>query len=295
VMHDLPMLIVCSGEDSYRALEKARELESAFKQKFDPTGSAVERLASGKEGVEALLVAATGGSLFSTRRFFRVDGLLSSCPKARQTALITTLSRDVESTIVVTVEEGELTPKELKPYTSLPKLVTYEFAPLTPAAFLKWANEYGAKVGVKDEAAIKKIADSARGDSWVFVNELQKWRAHPAGSSGSSAALGTTVGGGSEVSVYDVVDRLLIQSPSRWSVVRQFDDANAVVATMTGQARSLLLVQSGYSTGVHPYVAQKLSRLRAPSPSAAYLRLATAFAWSRTSRANADESLDVLG
>jgi hypothetical protein len=284
------MLILCSGEDSYRALEKARELEAAFKQKYDPSGAAVDRLPSGKEGVEALLVAATGGSLFSSRRFFRVDGVISSCPKGRLDALVKTLERDVENTIVVTVEEGEATPKLLKPFTSLQKFIHYPFAPQPPAAFLKWATDHAKKQGVSDVSAVKKIADTSLGDSWVFVNELNKWRA----GSGSLAALGMT-NGTSEVTVYDVIDRLLARRTDRWSAVRSFDDANAVVASLITQARSWVLVRSGQTAGVHPYVAQKLARLQSGDPAETYVRLATAFAWSRTGRANADEALDVMG
>src|SRR5690349_2995349 len=45
------MLIVCHGPDTFRALQKARELELAFKQKYDAHGLSVERLASGKDAV----------------------------------------------------------------------------------------------------------------------------------------------------------------------------------------------------------------------------------------------------
>jgi hypothetical protein len=35
------MIIVCSGPDTYRAREKARELTAAFREKHDPQGLAV--------------------------------------------------------------------------------------------------------------------------------------------------------------------------------------------------------------------------------------------------------------
>lgn len=288
------MLILCSGEDSYRALEKARELEAAFKQKYDPTGSSVDRLPSGKEGVEALLVAATGSSLFSTRKFFRVDGILSSCPKGRLDALLKTLDRDVENTIIVTVEEGEATPKSLKPFAALQKFIHYPFASQGPAAFLKWGQEFAKKQGVSDISIVKALADSAGGDSWIFVNELAKWRAGGRPLTTHDASLGMA-NGGREVTVYDVIDRLLTGRADRWSSVRMFDDANAVMASAVTQARALLLVRSGYTTGIHPYVAQKFSRMRDGDAADVYVRLATAFAWSRTGRANADEVVDVLG
>lgn len=279
------MLLLCSGEDSYRALEKARELEAAFRKKHDPSGQATERLSSGKEGVEALLVSAAGGSLFSPRRFFRVDGLISNCPKNRQDALLKVLARDVDQTIIVTLEEGAMTEKLLKPYTTLQKFIHYTFAPLSPTAFLQWATEYAKNKGISDISAVRSIANIALGDSWVFVNELDKWRAGaPLAESGFSTP-----------TIYDVIDKLLARRQNRWTALRSFDDANAVVASVMTQARALLLVRSGQAGSVHPYVAQKLARLQTPDPADVYARLATAFSWSRTGRANAEEVLDIFG
>lgn len=279
------MLLVCSGDDSYRALEKARDLEAAFKLKYDPSGSAIDHLRSGKDGVDALLSALATSSLFAPRRFFRIDGLLSSCPKDKQKALVQSLERDADATIVVTVEEGELAEKVLKPFKSLPKFNQYDFPPLSPAQFQKWCADFAAKQGVKDARAVRLIADASQGDTWLFVNEFQKWKA------GGEVAAAT----GKEPSVYDAIDRLLMSSPDRWTTLRRFDDANAVTATMVNQARSLVLARSGQASGLHPYVAQKLSRMSVADPSSVYIRLATAFAWSRTGQASAEEAVDVLG
>jgi len=99
----------------------------------------------------------------------------------------------------------------------------------------------------------------------------------------------------SDATVYDVVDRLLARRTDRWSAVRSFDDPDAIVAMAAGQARSLLMVQSGKSSSVHPYVAQKLSRLRDVDGTDTYSRLAKMLDWSRTGRTSAEEALDVLG
>lgn len=279
------MLLVCSGEDSYRSLEKTRELEAAFKTKYDPTGSAVDRLPSGKEGVEALLSALATSSLFAPRRFFRVDGLLSFCPKEKQKALIQSLERDVDATIVVTAEEGELAQKILKPFAELPKFHHYDHASLSPTLFLKWAMDYAVKRGITDRRSVQAFATATQGDTWTFVNEFQKWRA--------GGELVTTTG--KEPTAYDVIDKLFQSSHDRWSILRRFDDANEVMAKIVNQTRSLVLVQSGLAQGVHPYVAQKLSRMKVADPSERYASLATAFAWSRTGQASAEESIEILG
>ncbi|HWQ99979.1 MAG TPA: hypothetical protein VN397_04000 [Candidatus Methylomirabilis sp.] len=279
------MLLVCSGEDSYRALEKARELEAAFKLKYDPAGSAVDRLAFGKEGVDALLSSLAAASLFAPRRFFRVDGLLSSCSKDKQKALVKSLERDVDSTIVVTVEEGELSQKIVKPFECLQKFKQYEHAPLSPALFLTWATQYAAKYGMTDTQIVRSLAAFAQGDTWLFVNEFHKCLA-----GGELNALQ-----GKEPTVYDVIDLFLQSRADRWSALRRFDDVNAVIAMIVHQARSLTLVQAGFSTGIHPYVAQKLVRMRITDAPSRYADVATAFVWARTGNTNADESVGVFG
>jgi hypothetical protein len=278
------MLILCSGEDTYRSLEKARELEAAFRTKFDPAGSAVDRLSSGKDGIDELLSRATAASLFSPKRFFRATDLVSSCPKAKFDALVRTLERDVEGTIVVSVEAGELTAKALKPFASLPKLVHYPFPLMTPAEFKKWALEYASKNGIKEARAVSELVNIAQGDTWTFVNEFMKLKA------GGSVATENV----ESPSLYDVIDHVLTGAADRWSVLRAFDDAPSVVSTAFSQARSLVLVQSGNGASVHPYAAQKLSRLRVADPPLVFERLLTALIWSRTSQASAEEALDVL-
>ena len=214
-----------------------------------------------------------------------MDGLISGCPKNRIDALVSTLSRDVENTIIVSLEEGVLSEKMLKPYASIQKFIHYTFSTLSPAAFITWATNYAKKQGVSDVSSIKKLADSSGGESWVFVNELQKWKAGGALAERERAA----------PSVYDVIDQLMMGRANRWSSARAFDDADAVVAMGVGQARSLLMVRSGKGSVVHPFVAQKLSRLSVGDPDNVYRRLAAMLVMSRTGKASAEEVLDVWG
>lgn len=279
------MLIICQGEDSYRALQKARELEAAFREKYDPEGRAVEHLSNGKDGVEVFLMQASGGSLFSSRRFFRVDELLTGCPKGRVEALKKCLAQDVENTIVVTVE-GVLSEKSTKPFLATPKLVQYDFPCFSGAKFISWATVQANELGVTDAATVRQVADIAQGDSWRFMTELAKVRAGGVLSDRTDMA----------PTVYDVIDQLLMHRPSRWSAVRAFDDANAILATAAAQARSFVLVKNGQASGVHPYVARKLQGLRTDaSPEMVYAGLAQALLRSRSGAVDAEEALDVWG
>jgi hypothetical protein len=279
------MLIVVSGEDTYRALERARDLERAYREKYDAEGRSVERLPSGTEGIERLLAATAGGSLFSSRRFIRIDGLVSSCPKAKREGILKSLARDVEMTIILVLEEGTPTVKELKGFSDLPKFFHYDHPLLAPGPFAKWAREYAASAGLSDTKAVSSLIERTNGDSWSFVTECAKLRA------GGTLDVDRV----KEPTVYDVLDAFLVKSPRRHSLLKSYDDDAGAVAQLPNQVRSLALVSAGRRDGIHPFVAQKLSRMRVDDPASTYARLATAFVWSRTGYASPGEALDILG
>jgi DNA polymerase III delta subunit len=143
------MFILVSGADTFRSLQKAHELEQAYRAKHDPSGFSVQRFPSGKDGIDPLLSSMSGGSLFSARRFLRADGAVSECPKAKRDALLRALARDADDMIVVCVESSDLTEAECKPFAKLPKFFHYRFPLLSPAAFLDWAIAYASSLGVK--------------------------------------------------------------------------------------------------------------------------------------------------
>jgi hypothetical protein len=265
------MFIVCSGADSYRSLEKARK--------------SVERLPNGKDGIDPLLSLASGASLFSERRFIRVDGITKACPKARRDALLKMLSRDPEMTIVVSVEEGDLKEKDVKDFKVLPKYYQYDFSSLAPPLFQKWATAFAKKNGMEDAGRIQKLISVSQGDSWLFVNEFWKMRAGGEIHQDVSDAL----------NIFEVIDAFLQGRNERRSLLGRFGDTQSVMAQVGNQARSLALVQAGRQDGIHPFVVKKLSRMRGVDGPETFRRLMTAFTWSRTGSANADEAFDVLG
>lgn len=278
------MLIVCSGADSYRSLEKARALESAYCEKYDAHGCSVERLPSGKEGVEALLSATSGASLFSQRRFIRVDGIIRPCPKAKRDALLRTLSRDVEMTIVVSVEEGELKEADVKELRKLPKFIQYNFSPLGPPQFAKWASEFASKHEVTDQRCIRDVITRSQGDAWQFINEFWKIRA-----GGESCA-----SNGRTPNNFEVIDSFLQTHEERFRRLKQYGDAQSIMAQAGNQVRSLVLVKSNHVHGIHPFVIQKFRRMACESAAERFQKIMTAFVWSRTGHTNAEEALDIL-
>jgi hypothetical protein len=243
------VLILCCGPDSYRALARARELEAAFRQKHDPEGRAIERLSSGKDGVEEVIEKAAGASLFSPRRFLRADGIISSCPKAKQKALLEALSRDVESMIVVSVEEEKPTASSMKVFEVLPKLVVSEYPLLTNKAFLTWAQDIAKSLGNIDETQAQALANVCEGDSWKFVNEAIKLAA------GARLEAGNGV---EEESAYDMADHILKQDQSRRRAVDNRDFGYSETSILVQQSLAAIRVRDREIAGLPPFVVRKL-------------------------------------
>lgn len=245
------MLLVCIGPDGYRAVQRARALEAAFRDKYDANGTSVEHLSSGKAALEDIVERASSASLFQPRKFLRADGLLSSCPKAKRELLSLVLKRDPERTIVVCVEEKPLDKDTSKWLSTLTDVHVNEYPLLQGQAFQKWLLEQAKLLGFMNESAVVKLASQCDGDSWATMSELSKLAA--GGVSERAAA--------SDASHFDLVDRVVSGSTTerRSTVLKQGAELLNLVQY---QYRALLRVLGGEIQGLHPFVVKKLSRGR---------------------------------
>lgn len=278
------MLIVVSGLDTYRSLERARFLESAYRQKYDQTGSSIERLPFGKDAIDPLLSICVSGSLFSSRRFIRADGIVSACPKAKREALLKALAHDSESTIVLCREDGALKDADLKGFSSLSGFKHDRFDLLDARAFHQWAFDRAESIGFTDQNVVRKIADASNGDSWAFISELGKV------SCGGEALQNHA----EDVTVYGVIDSLAQDHARRITFRLQADDDEGVVALAPQQARSMLLIESGCTEGIHPFVVQKNNRIHCKNKVDFFERMFASYLWSRSGLSTAEEALDIL-
>lgn len=243
------MFILCCGPDSYRAIARAKEFELGFKQKYDPEGHSVERLSSGKEGVEEIISKAAGASLFSPRRFLRVDGIVSSCPKSKQHALLEALSRDADSLIVVSVEEVKPPVSTLKLFESLPKILVQEYLFLTDRAFLEWAKTIVKTLGNVDENDALVLAKSCSGDSWRFINELTKL------SAGAPINVDSVF---ADANVFQLADQIVQGQNQRRFTVDSMELRYQELAGLHQQFVNVLRVRDRDFAGLSPFVINKL-------------------------------------
>ncbi len=245
------MLLVCIGPDTFRAQEKARELETVFKQKYDQSGSSVERLASGKEGIDQIIERANTASLFSSRRFLRTANILMECPKAKQQVLIQALAKDPENVIVVSVEDEMSSVAAWKVFENIPKIIKYEFPLQQGAAFEKWAQILAHSFGIKDVDSIRRIAEVADGDSWFVWNEFLKLAA-----GGTSEVVSPSPAPG----VYEYADAFIHQRPAWRSALLDEDVVGQLLNVFVSQARAAIRVRDGSTAGLHPYVVKKMKQ-----------------------------------
>ena len=167
------MLIVCAGPDSFQAVRKAQDLERAFREKYDPTGLAVDRLTD--QSLEIIATSQSGG-LFSRKRFLRCTELISSWKKADWEKAPQVFARNQEDVIVVTVEE-ELSEKDAERIQTWPKSLVYRFPALVGPAFMRFAEELAKQQQIPWAQELQQFAGRIEGDSWTFWNALPRWKA----------------------------------------------------------------------------------------------------------------------
>ncbi len=238
------MLIICSGPDSYRAREKARELMAAFRKKFDPSGQSTERI-DVSQGVADVLNKLGAASLFSSKKFIRTDGLLKKISATDLARLDSRLASDNDQTILVTVEDSPPA-KTVTEKLKTTKVFYYSYPLLQGTEFRNWVRENATKYGVSQQIA-DKVASSCGGDSWCVINELQKQAINPQ----------SIVGLSGEESIFRIVDNAIANNLG-WRSWASEAKETGFVSALLFQLRSYERIKSGDLSGIQPFVVSKL-------------------------------------
>lgn len=246
------MLIVCSGPDTYRALQKAQELERAFAAKFDKQAYSIERLSSGKEAMDFLVAYMQTPSLFAPRRFFRTNDLIASCPKTKLQSLVNVLKRDAEGVIVVSLEEQAPSEVQKRSLAKEIKYVEYPFITLQGSAFLAWAQDAATAMKLEWNETLRMLAQGVAGDSWSFVNEIKKIAA------GSTLVKSVR---SFETSIYEIADSFIKGDGSHYIPMFIDRDAQDPIPLFIAQSRNAIRVRDGFIDGLHPYAVRKMLKI----------------------------------
>ena len=253
LLHHVVMLILCCGPDTYRAVARARELENAFRQKHDASGSSVEHLPSGKEAADQIIERSLSVSLFTPMRFLRVDDLAGSCPKAKWKPLVQALARDPERVIVVSVESEKPDASQMKLLSEVPKLIINDYSIQHGKAFRAWLGEAAKAVGVKDEVALDQLARASDGDAWLASNELLKLAA-----GGESVIEAVTAS-----DAYGLADAFVRGDRTRHEYLYKEDAAEGAAYPLLQQSLAAVRTVSGDANSIPPFIQSKFKQVSA--------------------------------
>lgn len=237
------MLLICSGPDTWRARQKARELVDAFKAKHDKTGFSTEVIVG--ENLDYVLNLIGTPSIFCPKRLIRFDGLLDGIKVSGLRILVKRLKEDGENNIILTVEEEQPPTKVLDELKEI-KVFQYSFPSIEGAEFTRWCQERAAELGV-DSASAKIVADRCHGDSWMAINELGKLSVNK---EAPKAELEYESG-----SVYEAVDALFSKQKNWREDIRSRSD-DQIPSVALNQAKNAIKVKDGAPIKI-PYFAIK--------------------------------------
>ncbi len=272
------MLILVYGDDSFRVQEKARELQTAFQKKFDPTGLNFASFGSDAKPGE-VLQAVQSLPFIAQKRMVVIRDLIASTKKDGEDTWVA-LAKTPESSIVVLWETADAKTIEKKPLYALLKsgadVHAYPFPVLEGAALQKWtADRVKARGGQIAQNALSELCDRVGGDLWQMDNEIGKLVAYASDRPIVHADVDELVRATFEGEIFALIDAVsrkqgaqavkLLQQ-ERWSGASDFQIFGMLarqVRILLG-ARSLLDADPRASSqelandmNIHPFVAQK--------------------------------------
>lgn len=280
------MLIVCSGPDTFRALKKARELEVAFRNKYDAHGLSVERISSGKAAITEIAARAGAVSLFAPRRFVRTSNVLAEANKAQRATLKKVLAGDQDGFIVLSLEEEPPTAMVLKELEPEVKVVKYDFAELRGDAFLKWAMEEAKGLEIVDEKIIRQVVRVTEGDAWACYFELLRQAAYP--------GVETLSVNEAEGTIFSFADAYVARQAKWWELVSRSDLVKQAPTTFLMQARSALRIRDQATEGLHPFVVRKMKGQQLMQGEELLARVIESFFLQRSGYGDETDSLTLL-
>lgn len=273
------MFILCSGPDSYRAVTKAQDLERAFKEKFDKSGTSVEHLDI-RDGLEELAKRIETISLFSPKRFIRMDGLVEVVAKKKD-QLLKTLAKNSEDAIIVSVEEESQDVRLLESFKALPKFVHYPFPTQNVAQFEAWVEAKAQECGVTDRNQIRQIVIACYPDSWFASTELLKAAA------GNHEAIQVE----ETKNPYSWAEDVLLDPKKQSELLSESQDED-VLSSLLSAARLLSKIKDGQTQGIHPVAVQKLKyRANSANPEAQIASLSSSLLLQRAGYGTDEELL----
>lgn len=187
------MIILLSGDDTYRSRKRLERLREAFREKFDPSGVNTITLDGETLKPEAFSQHVSSQGFLASKRCIAVLNVLGNGKQETQEAISETLAADgiPEDNIVIFWEDGEppskrVPPKQVKKGktrksdASLWQLVLQKakherFPLLEPVEIQSWIEaEVQKRGGMIDRKAAKTLATIGGQNLWQVSGEIDK-------------------------------------------------------------------------------------------------------------------------
>ncbi len=271
------------GDDNFRVHEKVRQMKSAFKDKFDPTGmntGVFPASDSTKLDQAEILQAACSYPFLGEKRMVIIGDLISTQKKDTHKVWLEGFGRIPDSTIVVLHESSAPASLEKKPLfkqlSKMSEVHTYPFPQLQGSPLSKWiTGRIKAKRGSIEQNALRALVERVGSDLWQMSHEIDKLVVHADGSSITTEAVNDLVHASFEGQIFALMDAISKKQSSRAIQLleeERFSGANDhyLLTMLSRQVRTLLGARSvldnnpmatkqdvADATGSHPFVAQK--------------------------------------
>jgi len=313
------MIIFLHGEDSFRSLQRLKQLKDSFVQKYDKSGINVERLDQDKLDFADFQKAMVATGFLAKRKLVIIKNLLSG-KQNKETAkqIIDYLPDKAEKddNIIIFWEGQEI--KKSAGLKRLQKLAkeAKNYSWLSGAELTRWIRaEVKKQKGKISTAAVTALQNRVSSNLWQMKNEIDKLVSYKGKQEISEKDVSLFVRSKFDDNVFHLTDALG-QKQAKMALKLISDqlelgnNARSLLATLSWQFRNLLLIQEQVELGnnnnyqiaselsLHPFVVKNsLNQLRhydQQELKAIFQKLLDLDFKLKTSRADPQTLLDLL-
>ncbi|MFA5107792.1 MAG: DNA polymerase III subunit delta [Patescibacteria group bacterium] len=276
------MIILLSGEDTYRSRQRLIKLKNAFKEKYDPRGLNIVTLEGKTLTQENFNQAVATHGFLSTRRMLVIENLSDNKSKVVRETVRDTLSELPAEENIVILWEGKpggeaKRKKKTEPLFGLKPgkgVVIETFESLAGAKLSGWIKAECAQRRVTIEPKASALLIVLVGDDlWRMSSEIDKLANYTQGAAITEADVVAVVRAQFDMDIFKLTDALATKD--RVTALKLLDDQISggtpvmyLVTMVIRQFRILIQVkdylernedprQLAQTLGLHPFVAQK--------------------------------------
>jgi len=173
------MILIVSGEDTYRSRQRLHTLINAFKKKFDPNGYNVSSFSGGHVSFDEVQSAFGTMSFLASKRMLVFEDFFAPKTSEKQKQILGYLSeRDNNDHIIVFWQGGDL-PGASSRLKFVQAANTESFEQLEGAQLASWiSNEAKVRNITLDQSAGRMLMERVAADLWTMSNVLDQLSAY---------------------------------------------------------------------------------------------------------------------